>query len=571
MDDYALYYAPVPAINLSLRCPAWCRAAPIACLLYMSALGSAQSQEPWDAVKPGAIRAHVEFLADDLLEGRSAGARGYETAAAYVAAQFRQYGLAPAGSAETYMQEVPLLEATAVLPGSAAELVRDDETISFEYGTDYLPGVDYLATTSTLTAPMVFAGFGISAPELGYDDLADLDLNGRIVVIFGGAPARFPHNQRAYYSWTVQKYAGLAARGAVGVITIDTREEEERNPWERRVQSSWVPQMRWLTPEGEPTDAFPELKQRFRFNSTAAAKLFEGAPETLAAALDKAEAGEPQGFALPGEITLSATTGLRRTQSANVLGVLRGSDPRLRDEYIVVSGHLDHLGRGAPVDGDTIYNGAHDNASGIGILLEMARTLAAGPQRPRRSILFAAVTAEERGLLGSDYFARQPTVPRNGIVANINIDMPMIMAPTLDFIAYGAEHSSLGNQARRAARLQGYRLSPDPMPEEVIFIRSDQFSFIRQGVPSIYLGGGYTPRDHQVDIATLRRDFLRTHYHRPSDDLALPLDYPTAADLARVATRLALDVANTATKPAWNAGDFFGGKFAEQQRVSGSP
>lgn len=533
----------------------------LAAVLPVAAFGQSSVREPWAQVRPEAIEAHVRFLADDLLEGRAAGSRGYDTAAAYVAAQFRQYGLEAAGDNGTYFQTVPLLEATAVLPGSAARLEREDEPVEFEYGTDYLPGADFLSTSSTVTAPLVFAGFGIEAPELEYNDFANIDVSGKIAVIFAGAPARFAHNQRAYYSWDIEKYRQLATRGAVGIVVLDMREDAARYPWERRVASSWIPQMRWLDAEGQPMDVFPQLKLRFRFNMPAAARLFEGSEATLEQALDTAEAGTAQGFDLPGTLTLSATTGLRRTQSTNVVGVIEGSDPRLRNEYIVVTGHLDHLGRGAPVNGDSIYNGAHDNASGIGMLLEAARALMASDVRPRRSIVFAAVTAEERGLLGSDYFAHHPSTGEGRIVANVNLDMPMILGPTLDFVAHGAEHSSLGPVARRAARAQGYRLSPDSMPEEVIFIRSDQFSFVRQGIPSLYLNGGYVPRRRDIDVVALQREFLDTHYHEPSDDLSLPLDYPTAADLARVSTRILLEIANANARPSWNRGDFFAEKF----------
>ncbi len=542
----------------------------LAILLLPLSAGSQTAPEPWKEVRAEAIKAHVQFLADDLLEGRAAGSRGFDTAAAYVAAQFRQYGLRPAGDGEGFLQQVPLLEATAVLPGSAARVVLDDESVQFEYGTDYLPGADYASTTSTLTAPLAFAGFGIDAPELGYNDLEKVDVNGRIVVVFSGAPARFAHNERAYYSWTGDKYAKLISRGAAGIITIDTREEAASYPWEKRVAASWLPQMRWLGTDGQAMDAFPELKLRFRFRQEAAARLFGKSAVTFEQALDAAEAGTAQGFELPGTMTLSATTGLRRTQSNNVLGVIEGSDARLKNEYIVISAHLDHLGRGAPVNGDTIYNGAHDNASGIGIMLEAARALTTSGIRPRRSILFAAVTAEERGLLGSDYLATHP--PAGGvIVANLNIDMPRIVGPTLDFVAFGAEHSSLGPLVRRAARAQGYSLSPDNIPEEVIFIRSDQFSFVRQGIPSVLLDGGYVSRDKTVDIEALRNEFLKTHYHEPSDDLSLPLHYPTAADLASVNVRMALEIANASARPSWNRGDFFAEKFRSSKTTAEAP
>ncbi len=514
-----------------------------------------------NSVRADAVRGHVEFLAGDLLEGRAAATRGYDIAAAYVAAQFRQAGLAPAGDDDTYLQAVPLLEATPVLPGSAAKLVREDETVTFEYGTHYLPSADFLSASSTLTAPLVFAGYGVDAPELGYTDFENVDLKGRIAVILSGAPAKFPSSQRAYHSWNERKWSLLVERGAVGAITVASPVDEKRLPWERIVGMSWTPQMRWLDADGKPQRAFPELKLRFRFNRDAAARLFEGAAASFPEIMTAAEAGQPQGFGLPGMLTLSATTGLRRTESTNVLGLLPGSDPNLRNEIIVVTAHLDHLGRGSAVNGDSIYNGAHDNAVGVAVLLEMARALHVSNTKPRRSVLFAAVTAEEKGLLGSDYFVQSPHGDGRRIVANINIDMPMPFVPVRDFVALGGEHSSLGTLARNAAAAQGYRLSPELAPEEVGFIRSDQFSFIRHGVPALVLNSGYTARDPGVDAAALQRQFRETNYHQPSDDLTLPLDYATAADLVRIDLRIVLDAANGASAPRWNAGDFFAEKF----------
>lgn len=535
-------------------------------LLFGSlAVSDAPARQPWELVRQNAIRSHVEFLASDLLEGRAAASRGYDIAAAYVAAQFRHWGLKPAGDESSFFQTVPLLEATPVLPGSSAELRVDGEVIRFEYGTDYLPMADFVSARSSVSAPLAFAGFGIRAPELDHDDFANVDVSGRIAVIFTGAPARFAHNQRAYYSWTNGKFATLIERGAVGALLIDSPDDARRMPWERRVAMSWTPQMRWLDEEGAPHDAFAELQLRFRFNHAAAAQLFERTGLSFDEILAAAAAGEAQGFELPGLLTLSATTGLRRTESVNVLALLPGADPVLKRECIVVTAHLDHLGRGAAVDGDSTYNGAHDNAVGVGILLEMARALSASGKRPRRSILFAAVTAEEKGLVGSDYLAAHPPADAGRFVANINVDMPLTLAPTLDLIARGEEHSTLGSLARAAAAAQGYRLSPDPAPEQVSFIRSDQFSFIRRGIPALIIGSGYKARDRRIDLMALRKEFLETHYHRPSDEARLPIDYDGAADLARVNLRVIWESANAATAPSWKLKDFFGTKFSSKR------
>ena len=524
---------------------------------------AAESANP--LVRQEAIRAHVEFLADDLLEGRAAASRGFDLAAAYVAAQFKQAGLAPAGDQGSYLQRVPLLEATAVLPGSSAVWANKNHTRTFEYGVDYIPYADFASASSTLTAPLAFVGFGIEAPELNHNDFANFDLSGRIAVLFTGAPAGFSNEQRAFYSSMTQKLTMLAAHGAVGVILVDSAEDARRVPWDKRVALSWQPQMRWLDPDGQPHEAFPEVKLRFRLSREAAAELFAAAETPFEAASTTADKGDAQAFELPGLLTLSATTGLRKTESSNVVAMIPGTDAALKNEYVVITAHLDHLGRGSPVNGDATFNGAHDNAVGIGILLEVAQALQNSGTRLKRSILFAAVTAEEKGLLGSDYLAQQAKQHGQNIVAALNIDMPLPLAPSTDLIALGASNSSLGNLVREAAAAEGYELTEDPAPEEIRFVRSDQYSFIRLGVPSLDVICGIHARDRNVDLQALQQAFMHEHYHQPSDDLSVPLDYPTAASLARINLRVASAIANSAARPRWNRRDFFGRQFANAE------
>ena len=546
-------------------------------------IGFAQTARPSEA----ALRAHVEFLADDLLEGRGTGSRGHALAAAYVAAQFKQLGLEPLGdvdspaddidgdasegnvrahgksTARSYLQTVRLLQATPVLPGSSAKLVRERDTIQFEYGRDYLPAADYSAPNSTLTAPLVFAGFGVTAPEQKYDDLADIDLRDRIAVVLSGAPARFPHDQRAYYSWDGAKLANLIRQGAIGVVVVDTPEDAKRRPWEQRVKMSWQPQMRWVDADDNPVDTHPEIKQRFRFSREAAEKLFADGERSLDEVFALAEAGEPQSLALSGALTLTTTTGLRRTDSSNVVALLPGSDPELKRQFVVISAHLDHLGRGAAVNGDDIYNGAHDNAAGIAVLIEAARYIVANGA-PKRSIVFLAATGEEKGLLGSDFFVNSDVVPKRSIVANINIDMPRSFGPTRDIAAIGAAHSSLGPMAQDVASNMGYLLTPDDAPQEVRFIRSDHFSFVRHGIPALHLSSGYLRRARAPNVVALRDAFLKERYHQPSDDLTAPMYYPGMADLALINARLAVTAANQAHRPRWNRRDFFASKFVQR-------
>lgn len=507
-----------------------------------------------------AIRAHVEFLADDLLEGRRAGTRGYDLAAAYVATQFRLLGLEPGGDDGTYLQRFDLLKAEGIDGESAVVLKRDGEVITFRVREDYLPWSSVLAGESRVEAPLAYAGYGISAPELGFDDLSQVDLEGKVAVVLTGAPASFPNSQRAYYSSSRLKYARLKAAGAVGVITVPTRVDQERVPWERWVDMSWAPAMGWRSPDGRTSVDNWSMEAGVTFRGPSAAPLFDGAPAGLEAVLDAADAGKPLAFDLPGTVEIRTASRLGQGRSSNVLGVLPGSDPALRDEYIIITAHLDHIGIGEPVDGDAIYNGAWDNATGIAVMLEVARALKEHGA-PRRSVIFAAVGAEEFGLIGSDYFAEYPTVPLEAIVANVNIDMPYAAAPTRDFVAFGAEHTSLGPVAAAAARAEGYQLSPDPIPEEVIFVRSDQFSFVQRGIPAIYLDGGYVPKDPGVDLAALTKAFLTSHYHGPGDESSLPIPYETLAGLGRVNARIILAVGNDGERAAWNPGDFFGETF----------
>jgi hypothetical protein len=510
------------------------------------------------AVQPERIRAHVEFLADDLLEGRAAGTRGFDVAARYVAAQYAALGLKPAGDAGGWFQRIEFLEGSAVVPAGRLELQRDGRVVALESAKDFLPSLDYFAPQSEIEAPLTFVGYGVHAPERGYDDYAGVDLRGRIAVVLSGGPPTFPSTARAHHSAGLTKNAELARRGAVGVITVRTPSDERLTPWERVVQQSWRPGMRWLQADGTPANAFPELKRQATLGPSGAAALFDGAPKTLQQVYDDAKAGRSTAFELPGRAKLGGQTLTQRRQSANVVAVLEGSDPRLKDEYLVLTAHLDGVGRGAAVAGDPIYNGAMDNASGIGVMLEVARVLQASKVRPKRSIVFVATTAEERGLLGADYYAERPTVPREGIVANVNMDMPVAAVPLRDLIAYGADHSTLGPVAARATKAEGFALTPDPRPDEVIFVRSDQYPFVRRGVPALYLDTGESARDGGTSGKETYDAFIRDRYHQPSDDVSQPIDYGTLAGLARINARIVLEVANQRERPRWNAGDFFG-------------
>ncbi len=535
----------------------------LACLWPLLATAATAPRVDAEAEAAAArIEAHVSFLADDLLEGRAAGSRGFELAARYVAAEFAALGLKPAGSAGGWYQPIELLEGSPLIPAGEFVIERDGQTTRLDSAVDFLPSVDYSAAKSSVTAALEFVGFGVSAPERGYDDYAGADLKGKIAVLLTGAPPSFESEARAHYSATLTKLPELVRRGAVGAIFVLTPTDEKLTPWERQVQRSWFAGMRWIGADGRPVDAFPQLQRRALMGRAGAAKLFAAADHPLEAVFATAAAGRAQHFALPGQVTLAGQTTLTRRSSENVVGLIEGSDPVLKHEYVVLSAHLDHLGRGAAVGGETIYHGALDNAAGVAVMLEVGHILEAAGRRPRRSVLLLALTGEERGLLGSDVFARQPTVPNGAVVADVNMDMPVALGPLADWVAFGAEHSTLGPVAARAAKAEGYALSPDPMPDEIIFVRSDQYMFVRQGVPSIYMSSGSRSKDPAVDVKGRWEEFLKVHYHQPSDDLKLPIHYPSLAGLARVNARIVREVADAPARPTWNPGDFFGERFA---------
>ncbi len=525
--------------------------------------GSAEGDsDPSASIRAEALRAHVRFLADDLLEGRETGTRGYDLAARYVAALFEQWGLEPAGSNGTYYQPVPLRRIDFVPEESSLSLVRDGREQMLVHETDFLMSGHETYETTSVEAPAHFVGYGVRAPELGYDDYAGADVRGKVVVYLVGAPARFPSTQRAHYSSGRVKTATAVELGAVGVVSVTTPEFESRYPWPRVVQFSRGPSMRWLAPDGTPNDAKPQIRGAATLSRPGAEALFAGAPKSLEAVFAAADEGaklEP--FALPGRVRISTKSRHSALESSNVAALLRGSDPALRDEVIVYSAHLDHIGKDDSLEGDQIYNGAVDNASGTAALLEIARAFAALPRPPRRSVLFLAVTAEEHGLLGSDYFANFPTLPKQNIVANINMDVIAIFYPLADVVAFGAEHSTLDAPTERAAARLGVELSPDPTPEEVFFVRSDQYSFVRQGVPALYLKPGHKSSDPNVNGGAVMAQWVRTRYHTPRDDASQPLDFSAAEKYTRMKFLIGLDVADAPERPQWKAGDFFGTTF----------
>ena len=394
-----------------------------------------------------------------------------------------------------------------------------------------------------------------------YDDYAGIDVRGKIVLTLYGAPPRFPTTVRAYYSDDTVKTRIAFEHGAVAMLTTMLPEDWKRWPWDWDVPQFRMGSTNWLEKNGKPHNAFP-TGGIAQFSQPGAALLFAKAPKTLEEVFAAARLSQPQAFPLPWNARIHTVSTQTTYESPNVIGVIAGSDLALRDQYVVYSAHVDHLGICPAIEGDNVCHGTYDNASGVSTLLEIARAYASLKQPPRRSVLFVFVTGEEMGLLGSDYFAHFPTIPLNKIVANVNIDgAPGLIYPMKDIVAIGAEHSSIDESVKSAAREIGYAIIPDPMPEETAFIRSDQYSFAQQGVPAVEIGDGINSTDPNINGLEVLKKWMVTRYHTPLDNMEQPMDYKSATIAAGLNFLLGYEIAQRDRQPKWNQGDFFGTKF----------
>jgi Peptidase family M28 len=540
-------------------------------LVLMVSFGSAQTSssdyppnELLQRITAEGLRAHMAFLSDDLLEGRGTGTRGYQLAANYVRAQFEEMGLKPAGVNGSYFQSVRFRRIELLRDKSSFVVKpKNASTRTLTIEKEYVMGGDPLSADTTAEGQVVFVGYGVSAPEFQYDDYAGADVRGKIVAALYGAPPKMPSAPGAHFSSTEQKLRMAAEHGAIGYISIWAGKTEQRTPFSEYVRFTRGPALRWLDEKGVPDGAEPSIRGAARISSSTAALLFEGAPKSWKDALRDAENSQPQAFPLAASVTMHIVSRYSEAESPNVAAILPGSDPQLKNEYVAFTAHLDHLGMGDAVKGDSIYNGAADNSSGTSALIEMARAFSELHPAPRRSLLFIAVTGEEEGLLGSDYYAQNPTVPINQIVADINMDEVSFLYDFKDIVPLGAEHSSLGVIADDVARHMGLIVSPDPLPEEVYFVRSDQYSFILQGVPSLYVEEGLQTVNPSLDGKKMQFDWEVQRYHQPSDDMSQPFDFNATVKCTRVDLAVGYEVAQQTERPHWNAGDFFN-KFTKK-------
>jgi hypothetical protein len=520
-------------------------------------------------IRPEAIAAHMRFLSDSMLEGRAPDSPGYQIAARYVATELESMGLRRGGLNGTWFQPVPLRKAVLDTSKSSLLLVANGPGANHNEqqlvdAKDYVLIGDVTHAENHLEAPIIFVGFGVTAPEANYDDYAGIDVHGKIVLTFYGAPPSFSSTVRAYYSDDIVKTKNALAHGAIAMLTTMLPEDWKRWPWDWDVPQFRMGSTNWLDKAGTPHDAFP-FGGLAQFSESGAAVLFANGPKTLEEAFAAARSSKPQAFPLPRSARIRTVSSQTTYESPNIIGEVVGSDPALRDQYVVYTAHVDHLGICPPIDGDNVCHGALDNASGVATLLEIARAYASLKQPPRRSVLFVFVTGEEMGLIGSDYFAHFPTVPLNKIVANVNIDgAPGLLFPMKDVVAMGAEHSSIDKIAESAAREIGYALIPDPMPEENDFVRSDQYSFVLQGVPAVNVSDGITATDPKINGLAIEKKWLVTRYHTPLDNMEQPIDYDSGAKAAGLNFLVGYELAQQNQPPEWNKGDFFGTKFAQK-------
>jgi len=497
--------------------------------------------------------AHVSFLADDSMKGRDTGSPEHRKAAEYVAREFEKAGLAPGGT-KGFFQPVPFRSRKINEPQSSLALVRADGRVVPVVLGDEATFSMRIEPAAKVEAPIVFAGYALQVPEVKYDDLRGVDVKGKIVLHMTGGPSAIPGPLLAHYQATRWEY--LKRAGALGVLSIQNPKGQDI-PWDRSKLSRFMPSLAIADPALDET-----LGQQVAvtINPATADKFLDGSGHTMKELLALSNDGKvlPH-FAIPASARIQVAIDAKSIESDNVLGILRGTDPALRDQYVVVSAHLDHVGAGEAIKGDSIYNGAMDNASGIATLIETAAALAAKGGL-KRSVIFAAVTAEEKGLLGSRYFANRPTVPAANIVADMNTDMFLPLFPLKYLIVQGLEESDLAEDLRKVARARAIEVLSDPEPERNAFTRSDQYSFIKKGVPSLSLKVGFTKNSPEHEIV---KKWRTERYHAPSDDLAQPIDRQSAEDFGKLYVEAVTAVANRPTTPQWNGESFFK-RFARQ-------
>lgn len=503
-------------------------------------------------------RAHVKFLADDLLEGRGTGSRGGLLAAKYIAAQFEAMGLEPASPDRSYFQAVQMV-GTRTDPSTRLTIKSSKGDETFAFGDQFVAGTDLEETSVTVISELVFVGYGIQAPEYNWDDYKGLDVRGRVLLMFvndppatAAEPNLFGGRALTYYGRWTYKYEEAARRGAAGVILIHTPESAGYG-W-NVVRNSWGGERFGLVPDANTKT----LRMKAWVSQDAARRIAEKAGWNLEQLQTAASnrTFQPQSLEPRVDMTLKVTS--QRLVAPNVAAILRGGDANLKNQFVVYTSHWDHLGIRSDQTGDNIYNGAVDNATGIAGLLGIAESFSALGTRPKRSIIFLATTAEEQGLLGAEYYTRHPLAPIEKTVANINLDSMNVLGPTTDIAPLGAERSTLGKVIAAVATENQVTVSPDARPEQGSFYRSDHFPFAKVGIPAVNFKPGTKFVGHSDKWADDQfREFNETRYHQPTDEYSPNWDLRGLVQQARLAFLVGLRVSNALETPQWNAGDEF--------------
>lgn len=521
---------------------------------YRPSLDAVQALE---RVSTHSLMGHVRFLSHDLLEGRGPGTRGDHLTQSYIASHMELLGLQPGGDNGTYVQSFPMISST-VDPAITLTFTSGERSLRLRNRAEFV-GVAgrQQAQVEVRNAELVFVGYGINAPEQEWDDYKDADVRGKILLFMNNDPATndpgfFGGPARTYYGRWTYKYEIAAQKGAAGAIVIHTRESAGYG-W-NVVENSWSRERFALAEDpSAPTTLFTGW-----LTTAAAENVLRLAGHSLAGLT---AAAEHKTFRpIPLGITMSTVirTAIKTASSANVVGILRGSDPVLKDEAVVITAHHDHLGITSPVEGDSINNGALDNATGVSALLNIARMFVSLSEKPKRSIVFAAVGAEESGTLGSEFYVRHPNVPAGHIAANINIDGINIFGRTRDIIMIGHGKSNIDSILADITAWQNRVVRPDQSPEQGSFYRSDQFNFAKAGVPCMYLRAGVEYLDKPANFAGLKtNEYIDKHYHQPSDEIHPDWDLAGGVEDVQLMFLVALEIANRKEMPVWNTGDEF--------------
>lgn len=516
--------------------------------------GDAQLLSHAKTVTTENISSHIAVLADDSLKGRLPGTPEYDIAMKYVIGQFESLGLKPLGDKEgtTFYQNL-IIRNSVIHEKESFMLLNSKDTLKI--GKDYFFLGSMNEKSQDFSGELVLAGFGIEADAFDHHDYKNLDVRGKIVIVFNGAPDTFPSSERAYFSNMETKLLTAQAKGAIGVIfTIAPGGRGNFSSAYSRFSTTGISGV--VMPSGEVLGGLTysnQLTFTAFINPTLIEKLTGYPTDTIWSQYKNGKLVSPKEKML---LSGSISSNLKDIKSANVVGLLEGQD--LKNEYIVHSAHLDHVGIGVPVNGDSIYNGAHDNASGISAMIEIARLYHTLDKKPKRSVIFLAVTAEEMGLLGSRYFVHNPTVPKENIIANVNTDMPTLIAPLLSVEPLGAQHSSILQEVQHAAQLFDLDIMEDHMPEQVRFVRSDQYNFVAAGIPALHIKYGLKTADSETGLKEMIEEYTKNVYHQPSDELNATFNLEAGRTYVGLQFLISYFINEAEGRPTWNEGDFFG-------------